>query len=201
MVAERINSREKMVRATGRPEPKLLAIPLADGMRIEDRPVLRGSDRRLPHETKVPYQFIVQSLIITVHTPSFMMPNSDSSLNGSNSIWLLDDDASMLKALSRLLRSAGFSVEKFNHPTAFLSRLEQARCQVAVVDVWMPDMNGLEVQARIRRNSPETRIIFMTGRDDPSVRQTALDAGAFAFLAKPFDDGVLVELIQKAVAD
>jgi len=62
-------------------------------------------------------------------------------------------------------------------------------------------MNGLEVQARIRRNSPETRIIFMTGRDDPSVRQTALDAGAFAFLAKPFDDGVLVELIQKAVAD
>jgi len=130
-----------------------------------------------------------------------MMPNSDSSLNGSNSIWLLDDDASMLKALSRLLRSAGFSVEKFDHPTAFLSRLEQARCQVAVLDVWMPDMNGLEVQARLRRNSPETRIIFMTGRDDPSVRQTALDAGAFAFLAKPFDDGVLVELIQKAVAD
>ena len=130
-----------------------------------------------------------------------MMPNSDSSLNGSNSIWLLDDDASMLRALSRLLRSAGFSVEKFDHPTAFLSRLEQARCQVAVLDVWMPDMNGLEVQARLRRNSPETRIIFMTGRDDPSVRQTALDAGAFAFLAKPFDDGVLVELIQKAVAD
>src|SRR5436309_8819920 len=126
---------------------------------------------------------------------------SPLSASARDGIWLLDDNASMLRALGRLLNSAGFSVEKFNHPTAFLSRLEQARCQVAVVDVWMPDMNGLEVQARIRRNSPETRIIFMTGRDDPSVRQTALDAGAFAFLAKPFEDGVLVELIQKAVAD
>ena len=116
-------------------------------------------------------------------------------------IWLLDDDASMLRALGRLLNSAGFIVEKFNHPAAFLTRLEHAPCRVAVLDVWMPDMNGLEVQASLRENSPETRIIFISGRDDPSVRQTALDAGAFAFLAKPFEDEVLVELIQKAVAD
>ena len=107
----------------------------------------------------------------------------------------------MLKALGRLMNSAGFIVEKFNRPAAFLARLEHAPCRVAVLDVWMPDMNGLEVQACLRRDSPETRIIFISGRDDPSVRQTALDAGAFAFLAKPFEDEVLVELIQKAVAD
>ena len=106
----------------------------------------------------------------------------------------------MLKALGRLLKSAGFSVEKFNDPTAFLTRLEQARCQVAVLDVWMPVMNGLEVQACLGQASPETRIIFISGRDDPSVRQTALDAGAFGFLAKPFEDEALVRLIQKAVA-
>ena len=117
-----------------------------------------------------------------------------------NSIWLLDDDASMLKALGRLLKSAGLIAEKFNHPAAFLARLKQARCRVAVLDVWMPHMNGLEVQACLRRDSPETRIIFITGRDDPSVRQTALDAGAFAFLAKPFEDEALVQLIQKAKA-
>jgi len=117
-----------------------------------------------------------------------------------NSIWLLDDDASMLKALGRLLKSAGFNVEKFDHPVAFLSRLEQARCRVAVLDVWMPDMNGLEVQTCLREDSPETRIIFISGRDDPSVRQTALDAGAFGFLAKPFDDEVFVQLIHKAAA-
>ena len=121
---------------------------------------------------------------------------SDPARNG---IWLLDDDASMLKALGRLLNSAGFVVEKFSDPADFLSTLEQRECHVAVLDVWMPDMNGLEVQAHLRRDSPKTRIIFITGRDDPSVRQTALDAGAFAFLAKPFEDEVLLQLIHKAV--
>jgi len=70
---------------------------------------------------------------------------------------------------------------------------------VAVLGVWMPDLNGLEVQTRLKRDSPAKRIIFITGRDDPLVRQTALDAGAFAFLAKPFEDEVLVQLIHKAV--
>ena len=127
--------------------------------------------------------------------------SSPLSASVCNGIWLLDDDVSMLKALGRLMNSAGFIVEKFNHPAAFLTRLEHAPCRVAVLDVWMPEMNGLEVQACLRRDSPETRIIYISGRDDPSVRQTALDAGAFAFLAKPFEDEVLVELIQKAVAD
>jgi len=122
------------------------------------------------------------------------------SASGRNGIWLLDDDASMLKALGRLLNSAGFIVEKFNHPADFLSELERRECRVAVLDVWMPDMNGLEVQACLRRDSPKTRIIFITGREDPSIRQTALDAGAFGFLAKPFEDEVLLQLIHKAVA-
>jgi FixJ family two-component response regulator len=113
-------------------------------------------------------------------------------------IWLLDDDASMLKALGRLLVSAGFAVEKFSDPADFLSQLEHARCRVAILDVWMPDMNGLEVQTCLRRDSPETRIIFITGRDDPLIRQAALDAGAFGFLSKPFEDETLVQLIHKA---
>jgi FixJ family two-component response regulator len=122
------------------------------------------------------------------------------SASARNGIWVLDDDASMLKALGRLMSSAGFTVEKFNHPAAFLARLEHAPCRVAVLDVWMPDMNGLEVQACVRRDSPETRIIFISGRDDPSVRKTALDAGALAFLAKPFEDEALVKLVRKAIA-
>jgi len=125
-------------------------------------------------------------------------PLSASSCDG---IWLLDDDVSMLKALGRLMTSAGLIAEKFSDPIAFLARLEQATCRVAVLDVWMPVMNGLEVQACLRRDSPETRIIFMTGRDDPSVRQTAVDAGAFAFLRKPFEDEVLVKVVHKAIED
>ena len=106
----------------------------------------------------------------------------------------------MLKALARLLAAAGFAVQKFSHPADFLSRFDQEKCRVAVVAVWMPDMNGLEVQACLRRDSPETRIIFISGRDDPAVRQTALEGGAFGFLAKPFDDEVFLQLIHKAAA-
>ena len=122
------------------------------------------------------------------------------SASGRDGIWLLDDDASMLRALGRLLNSAGFTVEKFSDPADFLSRIAEGECRVAVLDVWMPDMNGLEVQTCLRRDSPKTRIIFITGRDDPSVRQAALDAGAFGFLAKPFEDEVLVQLIHEAAA-
>jgi len=106
----------------------------------------------------------------------------------------------MLKALGRLLRSAGLIAEKFSEPGAFLANLKHAQCRVAILDVWMPEMNGLEVQARLRRDSPETRIIFLTGRDDPTVRETALNSGAFAFLTKPFEDETLVQLVQKAMS-
>ena len=118
-----------------------------------------------------------------------------------NSIWLLDDDVSMLRALGRLMDSAGFDVEKFSDPVTFLDRLEQATCRLAVLDVWMPQMSGLEVQTRLRRDSPATQVIFLTGRDDPLARQTAIEAGAFAFLSKPFDDEVLMQLIREAIAD
>lgn len=106
----------------------------------------------------------------------------------------------MLKALDRLLTCEGFHVEKFNHPEAFLSNIGQAPCPVAILDVWMPDMNGLEVQEALRKDSPNTRIIFISGRDDPSVREAALEAGAFGFLSKPFDDETLVQLVHRAVA-
>ena len=106
----------------------------------------------------------------------------------------------MLKALDRLLTSEGFSVEKFTEPADFLANIEQGPCRVAILDVWMPEMNGLEVQEVLRRECPETRIIFITGRDDPSVRQVALEAGAFAFLSKPFDAEALLQLVRKAVA-
>ena len=122
------------------------------------------------------------------------------STPSDNSIWLLDDDVSMLKALGRLMDSAGFDVEKFSDPVTFLARLEQSTCRLAVLDVWMPQMSGLEVQTRLRRDSPATQVIFLTGRDDPMARQTAIEAGAFAFLSKPFDDEVLMQLIREAIA-
>jgi len=119
--------------------------------------------------------------------------------NGAPCICLLDDDMSMLKALERLLTCEGHKTKKFSEPAAFLESIGQTRCPLAILDVWMPDMNGLEVQEALRKESPETRVIFISGRDDPSVRQTALDAGAFGFLSKPFNDDALVQLVQDAL--
>jgi FixJ family two-component response regulator len=135
------------------------------------------------------------------HRPkAFAEPDSKVCAFDQASICLLDDDLSMLKALDRLLRSEGFNVEKFSDPAAFLASRGQSSCRLAILDVWMPDMNGLEVQEALLKSSPETRIIFISGRDDPSVRETALNAGAFGFLSKPFDDEDLLQLVGKALA-
>ena len=144
---------------------------------------------------------------LLIHMPTvvqspkaFAEPASKVCAFDKASVCLLDDDLSMLKALDRLLKSDGFNVEKFSQAAAFLTAVEQTPCRVAILDVWMPDMNGLEVQSVLRKEFPETRIIFISGRDDPSVRQTALDAGAFGFLSKPFYDEVLLQLVRKAVS-
>ena len=133
---------------------------------------------------------------------SHTLAESASTNGGRNgaAICVLDDDLSMLKALDRLLKSEGFNVERFSEPAAFITAIGQAPCRVAILDVWMPDMNGLEVQAVLRSKSPETRIIFISGRDDPSVRHAALEAGAFGFLSKPFDDEGLLQLVRQAIA-
>ena len=134
--------------------------------------------------------------------PSKDVAETASGKGGFNdvSVYVLDDDASMLKALGRLLKAEEFRVEKFNNPTAFLSAVKRNDCTVAILDVCMPQMNGFDVQSVLKRDSPGTRIIFINGRDDPSVRQVALNTGAFGFLSKPLDNERLLNLVNKAIA-
>jgi len=115
-------------------------------------------------------------------------------------ICLLDDDPSVLKALGRLLSSAGLRAEPFSDPEQFLQYAKIHRSPVAVIDIWMPMMNGLEVQSRLHEISPSTRVIVVTGKADPLVRSTAMNAGALAFLTKPFDDEELVTSVRLALA-
>lgn len=103
-------------------------------------------------------------------------------------VYLLDDDTSILKATRRLLDSAGWEVEAFTDPIAFLEHAAMHCPSVAVIDIRMPDMNGLEVQTRLRRVSPSTRVIVLTSKDDPAVRTTAMNAGAFSFFIKGVDN-------------
>jgi FixJ family two-component response regulator len=118
----------------------------------------------------------------------------------ASTVWLLDDDPSVLKATGRLLASAGWEVERFIDPDAFLRHAEIHRPGVALVDVCMPQMSGLEVQSRLREISPSTRVVIFTAKDDPLVRSTALNGGATAFLTKPFDDEELLIAVRLSLA-
>jgi FixJ family two-component response regulator len=111
-------------------------------------------------------------------------------------ICLVDDDPSVLKATGRLLSSAGWKIEPFSDPHAFLRHAETNRPPLAILDIWMPAMNGLEVQQRLRSISPSTRVIVLTSKDDPSVRSKALAAGASAFFLKPAPDEEFLEKIE-----
>ena len=95
----------------------------------------------------------------------------------ASTIWLLDDDRSVLKATGRLLASEGWEVERFIDPDAFLRHAEIHHPRVVVIDMWIPRMDGLEVQRRLRGISPSTRVIVLTANDDRIVRWKALAAG------------------------
>jgi len=113
-------------------------------------------------------------------------------------VYLLDDDASVLKATRRLLDSVGWNVEAFTDPIAFLGRAAVDSPSVAVIDIRMPDMNGLDVQKHLQRVAPSTRIIVLTSKDDPAVRATAINAGAYAFFVKGVDNREFLARIEAA---
>jgi two-component system, LuxR family, response regulator FixJ len=113
-------------------------------------------------------------------------------------VYLLDDDSSILKSTGRLLDSAGWKVEAFMDPIAFLEQAAKHRPDVAVIDILMPDMSGLEVQTRLRRSSPSTRVIILTAKDDPSVRRIAMNSGASAFFIKGVESGEFLAGIEAA---
>ena len=115
-------------------------------------------------------------------------------------VCLLDDDPSVLKGLGRLFASADLLAKTFGDPEEFLRYARTHRPVIALIDVHMPQMNGLEVQSQLREVSPSTRVIIFTGKYDPLVRSTAMNAGALAFLTKPFDDEELLTAVRLALA-
>ena len=115
-------------------------------------------------------------------------------------VYLLDDDSSVLKSTGRLLDSAGWKVEVFTDPVEFLERSATHCPDVAVIDIFMPDMSGLEVQTRLRFVSPSTRVIMLTAKDDPSIRRIAMNAGASAFFIKGVESGKFLAGVRAAAS-
>ena len=103
-------------------------------------------------------------------------------------ICLIDDDTLVLKAVGRLLASAGWLVRAFSEAAPFLAYISTNQVDLVVLDIWMKQMSGLEVLARLCSVSPRTQIIVITGREDAAVKSIATQVGAVAFFLKPFDD-------------
>jgi FixJ family two-component response regulator len=114
-------------------------------------------------------------------------------------ICVLDDDPSMLKAIGRLLSSAGLEAELFSDPLGFLTYAECHCVAVAVIDIWMPGVSGLQVKKELQAISPETRVIIITANDDDSARNEAMQGGAIALFIKPFDDDEFLAAVYQAM--
>jgi two-component system, LuxR family, response regulator FixJ len=125
---------------------------------------------------------------------------SANEITNSTVVCVVDDDEAVLASTERLLTSDGFTVRAFDKPNAFLAHAKTHPVPVVVLDVWMEQMTGLEVQAQLAKVSPGTRVIILTGRKDPGVEQTALDFGAVAFLLKPFDDEDFLVAVRSALS-
>ena len=115
-------------------------------------------------------------------------------------VFLVDDDAGVLTSIGRLLASDGFGVRSFRAPREFLTHLETNPVALVILDIWMEQMTGLEVQAKLSRISPATRVIVITGRKDPGAEKTAMEFGAVAFFLKPFDAEEFLAAVHRALA-
>ena len=125
---------------------------------------------------------------------------TSSEKSDAEIVCLVDDDLSVLKSIERLLASDGFSVRAFNKPKEFLTYVQAHAVPLVVLDIWMEEMSGLEVQAQLSALSPQTRVIIITGREDQTAKLTALQSGVIAFFTKPFDDDQFVNAVRGALA-
>jgi|ERR1700676_5093946 FixJ family two-component response regulator len=112
---------------------------------------------------------------------------------------IVDDDDSMRSALEGLLQSAELSSQAFASVEEFLECGQRHQFACLIVDIRMPGMSGLELQAHLNAERCRIPIIFITAHGDEKMRMQALRAGAVEFMAKPFDDGALLENVRVAM--
>ncbi len=121
-------------------------------------------------------------------------------MSGRHRIAIVDDDHSVRKALQRLLRSINLDADAYGSGPEFLAALGDAKPDCVVLDLQMPEMNGLELQLRLAERGIRLPVVVITGHDEPGMRVQCMAAGASTYLRKPLDDKVLLEAINKAIA-
>lgn len=115
-------------------------------------------------------------------------------------VYVVDDDPDVLKAIERLLDSEGLKVAAFSSPQQFLERHDRNAAGCLVLDLAMPGLSGLELQAALEQQASHLPIIFLTGRGDVATSVRAMKHGAADFLTKPVGDAELMAAIHEALA-
>ena len=115
-------------------------------------------------------------------------------------VFVVDDEDSVRKALSRLIRSAGMTAQTFPTAEAFLAESHAVPASCLVLDVRLPGLNGLQLQEALNRKGYPLAIIFITGHGDVPTSVKAMKAGAVDFLQKPFAGHELLDAIRRAVS-
>jgi FixJ family two-component response regulator len=114
-------------------------------------------------------------------------------------VYVIDDEMSMRKAIGRLLESAGYSVEMFAGTREFLARAPHAGPSCVILDLNMPELNGLELQQALVESGRLEQIIFITGGASVPTCLQAMKAGAIDYLSKPFADKDLLRGVEQAL--
>ncbi len=114
-------------------------------------------------------------------------------------VTIVDDDDLMRSALLGLLKAVGLPARSFASAEEFLKSGQQHETACLIADIRMPGMSGLELQAQLNADRCRIPTIFLTAHGDAKMRMQALRAGAVEFMAKPFDDEVLLESVRAAL--
>src|SRR6202165_6035335 len=117
----------------------------------------------------------------------------------TNLVAIVDDDDLMRSALQGLLKAVGLPARAFASAEEFLKSGQQQETGCLITDIRMPGMSGLDLQAKLNAEHCRIPTIFITAHGDARIRMQALRAGAVEFLAKPFDDEVLIESVRAAL--
>ncbi len=120
-------------------------------------------------------------------------------MTSKGTVFVVDDDEAVLDSLKASLETVGFTVEVYQSGLDFLESNDPPRKGCLLLDVRMPDIDGLEMQRRLEASRDRLPIIIMTGHGDVTMAVTAMKAGAFDFIEKPFTDETLLEAIERAL--
>jgi len=115
-------------------------------------------------------------------------------------VCVVDDDAPLRRALQRLLRVAGFTVETFGSPEDFLAAARSSLPDCLVLDIHLGTLSGFDVHDRLCAAGMSIPIVFITGHDDAATRERARRLGAAGYVRKPFDVTALLAAIEAALA-